>query len=643
MKGWSKTTRIGVMMALDTVFLVIELGVGYYVSSLALIADAFHMLNDIISLAVGLWAVTLARKESNDRYSYGWLRAEILGAFFNATFLIGLCVTIVLEAIQRFFDPPDISSPEIVLIVGCFGLVSNLVGFWVLGGHGHSHGPGGDLEAGHDHEHGHGHSEHNHVHDEQGQEDGVAAVDDDVDSCPDEDEEANAETSPLSPDTRRIAFSALHHAHERSDSRGSARSRGTGGVRGRANSGRRIKTTINDISIHPASFRNDIREIIAASRSRNVDDDEIYSDDTTTVGDNTPANTSSSSKGSRGTKATERTPLIGGDESNSFFSKKSSAGSGKYGGAAVPGDGQDENHDLAHSHDQDGAHGHNDNHAHPYHHGRRRDSHGGHHHNEPRDPSKAGGHSHGDMGMNAMVLHVIGDALGNIGVIVTALIIWKTTWTYRMYADPVVSLFITLIILKSAIPLTKATSKILLQATPDHINVNDIREDIQDLDDILSCHHIHVWQLSDTQIVASLHIEVAFPITDNGGERYMGLARRVRKCLHGYGIHSATIQPEFRVGLGGDHAGDHAVFGDRLPTSAPAHATTFTTPATATTSTAKAAGSDVAAGGPSCLLDCVDDCEAQGCCSVASRTGSRTGSPPGSSANSEHGGHAHTH
>ncbi|KAL1914074.1 Zinc resistance conferring protein [Sporothrix stenoceras] len=602
MKGWSKTTRIGVMMALDTVFLFIELGVGYYVSSLALIADAFHM----------------------------WLRAEILGAFFNATFLIGLCVTIVLEAIQRFFDPPDISNPEIVLIVGCFGLASNLVGFWVLGGHGHSHGPSGDLEAGHGHDHGHAHGEHSHSHDEHGQEDGAADAVDDADSCPDEDEEANAETTPLSPDTRRIAFSGLNHGHERSDSRGSARSRGNGSVRGRANSGRRIKTTINDISIHPASFRNDIREIIAASQSRNVEEEEVDNDDTTIVGDG------NANGASNGSSATERTPLIGGD-SPSSISKKSS---GKYGGAAAP--------DHDHGHDHDGTHSHNDSHDHAHHHARRRDSHGGHHHNEPRDPSSAHGHSHGDMGMNAMVLHVIGDALGNIGVIVTALIIWKTEWKYRMYADPIVSLFITLIILKSAIPLTKATSKILLQATPDHININDIREDIQDLEGILSCHHIHVWQLSDTQIVASLHIEVAFPITDNGGERYMGLARRVRKCLHGYGIHSATIQPEFRVGLGdASHAGNHTVFGDSIPTSAPAYATTSTTPATATSSTAKAAGIDVAAGGPSCLLDCVDDCEAQGCCSVASRTGSRTGSPPGSppgsSANSEHGGHSHSH
>ncbi|CAK7231720.1 Zinc resistance conferring protein [Sporothrix eucalyptigena] len=626
MKSWSKKTRIAIMMVLDTIFLAIELGVGYYVQSLALIADAFHMLNDIISLAVGLWAVNLARKESNDRYSYGWLRAEILGAFFNATFLIGLCVTIVLEAIQRFFDPPDISNPEVVLLVGCFGLASNLLGFWVLGGHGHSHGPV-DLEAGHDHDHAHADGEHDHSHGQHGQEDG--AHDDDADSCPDEDEEANEaneNASPLDPDTRRIAFSGLNNpGHERSNSRGSARSRGTG-VRGRANSGRRIPTNINDISIHPASFRNDIREIIAAQTTRNVADDEVDSDDVTAVDDATPG---SGADASRESAATERTPLIGGAKVG-FNGSKSSP---KYGGAGKNGS----------------SHSHNDNHTHEHHHARRRDSHGGHHHNAPRDANNAGshGHSHGDMGMNAMVLHVIGDALGNIGVIITALVIWKTTWKYRMYADPIVSLFITLIILKSAIPLTKAASKILLQATPDHININDIREDIQDLEGILSCHHVHVWQLSDSQIIASLHIEVAFPISDHGGERYMNLARRVRKCLHGYGIHSATIQPEFRVGLGDGQSGhDHSHGADghdhsHLPTTAPTPATTFTSPATAISSTAKTAALDVNAGGPSCLLDCVDDCEAQGCCSITSRTASRTGSPPGSSGNSEHGGHTH--
>lgn len=618
MKGWSKTTRISVMMALDTVFLAIELGVGYYVSSLALIADAFHMLNDIISLAVGLWAVNLAGKESNDRYSYGWLRAEILGAFFNATFLIGLCVTIVLEAIQRFFDPPEITNPEIVLIVGCFGLASNILGFWVLGGHGHSHGPGegghdhDDHDHEHDHDHDHSHS-HDHGHGAHAHADGTTH-DDDADSCPDEGEEANEEARALLPEAaRNPAFSNLGgHGHGRSDSRSSARSRGT--TRGRANSSRRIPTTINDISIHPASFRNDIREIIAASQLRNTEDDEDSDD--ATVGDASAA----FGGDSQAPGATETTPLIGNSKTAKYIPEN-----------------------AGHSHSHGASHSHNESHSHVHHHGARarRDSHGGHHHNEPRSASGGHGHSHGDMGMNAMVLHVIGDMLGNIGVIVTALIIWKTNWKYRMYADPIVSLFITLIILKTALPLTKATSKILLQATPDHIDINDIREDIEDLDGVLSCHHVHVWQLSDTQIVASLHIEVAFPISEHGGEKYMALARRVRKCLHGFGIHSATIQPEFRIEAGAAHGHDHDH--DHLPGPSTAASTTSTSAALATASTAHPGGVDISGGGPSCLLDCVDDCVGKGCCSINSRAASRTGSPPGSSGNSEHGGHSHAH
>jgi zinc transporter 1 len=198
------------------------------------------------------------------------------------------------------------------------------------------------------------------------------------------------------------------------------------------------------------------------------------------------------------------------------------------------------------------------------------------------------------MGMRAMVLHVIGDALGNVGVIITALIIWLTDWPGKYYADPAVSLFITLIILRSTIPLTVATAKILLQATPDHLIVEDIKADLEDIPGIVSCHHVHIWQLSDTQIVASMHIRVAFPITEEGGtERYMEVTRQAKKCLHAYGIHSATIQPEFQVGdfKGGldgvDEEGDdeRGLAKDRAR-----------------------------AGSNACLLGCVDDCENEGCC-----------------------------
>jgi zinc transporter 1 len=64
------------------------------------------------------------------------------------------------------------------------------------------------------------------------------------------------------------------------------------------------------------------------------------------------------------------------------------------------------------------------------------------------------GHSHsGSMNMRALVLHVLGDALGNVGVIATGLVIWKTSWSFKFYFDPVISLVITVIIFSSALPL----------------------------------------------------------------------------------------------------------------------------------------------------------------------------------------------
>ena len=64
------------------------------------------------------------------------------------------------------------------------------------------------------------------------------------------------------------------------------------------------------------------------------------------------------------------------------------------------------------------------------------------------------GHSHGgSMNMRALLLHVLGDALGNVGVIATGLIIWLTSWSFKYYCDPVISLVITAIIFHSALPL----------------------------------------------------------------------------------------------------------------------------------------------------------------------------------------------
>lgn len=427
-------------------------------------------------------------------------------------FLIALCLSILLEAVTRFIDPPEVGNPKLILIVGSLGLASNLVGFLVLGGHGHSHGHEDEHEG------------HVHEHDEiDAAEEGRAAINIDarevtggVHDEPPLITQVNRETSRSRSDTLERRQSRL------STQSGEAHRRRTSSLR------RNRLSNIEDMSIHPASFRQDI---IAASRPQ-LESSSSDSEDPATE-----------------TEPNEETPLI-----KDGTPGRKTAG-GEYGPSCTRRQ-------------------------------RRRDSglHRHHNHNKPKKSGKSHGHSHGDMGMNGMILHVLGDALGNVGVIITALIIWLTDWPGRFYADPAVSLFITLIILRSALPLTFATSKILLQATPDHIDVPDLRKDIENLPGVVSCHHVHIWQLSDTKIVASMHIQVAFPISAEGGERYMELARAARQCLHAYGIHSATIQPEFC--LDEDH--DHGLAATLRP-------------------------DDIAA--DVCLLECVDDCVGQGCCS----------------------------
>ncbi|KAI1259499.1 cation efflux protein [Xylariaceae sp. FL1019] len=557
--AWSKSTRISIMLAIDIAFFLVELISGFMVHSLALMADAFHMLNDIISLIIGLWAVTVAKRATTDRFSYGWVRAEILGAFFNAVFLIALCISIILEAVTRFFEPQEVSNPVLILIVGCCGLASNLVGFLVLGGHGHSHGHSHGDDHGHEHVHQHdevtaaeeGRSNPAHdIRDESGR---IADVLPEVVVARTQDPDYNIETP------RRFQF-------RRSASRrksGSPKSPVSRGERRRTSSLKHSRfASIDGLSIHPASFRQDI---IDQSRSAQSDND---TDESSVDGGRSGAAVRDEE-----TVVDENTPLIAN-------------GGGKNNGAL----------------------------GHP-----RRDSavHADHHHNKPKSKSKKGhGHSHADMGMNGMILHVIGDALGNVGVIVTALIIWLTEWPGRYYADPAVSLFITLIILRSAIPLTKASSKVLLQATPDHINLQEIREDIQNLPGVVSCHHVHIWQLSDTKVVASLHVQVDFPVSDESGERYMKLAKLARRCLHAHGIHSATIQPEFCLDQNCSHVGEQSFDGHASPTQ----------------------GATKGEPRDGCLLDCVDDCADQGCCTQqAAATSSRR-----SSHSTAHG-HDHDH
>ncbi|KAF9785529.1 cation efflux protein [Thelephora terrestris] len=450
--AWSRSSKIIFLLFLDVIFFFVELIAGYAVGSLALVADAFHMLNDVMSLVVALYAIRLsAKSEADDRYTYGWHRAEILAALVNGVFLLALCFSVSLEALERFFSAPEITNPKLVVIVGSFGLASNIIGLFLF----------------HEHGHGHGHDSHDH-----------------------------SDTSSLIKSSRASLDRGSATATPRTRSPVRVQERqpqpSVGHRRSQSIPVRQSTDSFIEPYGHPATLRESF--IIAADEMRKA-----RSPSPPPRGHaNTFPTTTEESGRDRNSRShhsvipqvhepevdvDETVPLIrhGGADSQAEDSLK-----GKSAGGA---------------------------------------------------PSH--GHDHGSMNMKAILLHVLGDALGNVGVIATGLIIWQTTWSFKYYFDPVISLVITMIIFSSAMPLVRSTAYILLQGVPSNIALGEVRKAILQVKGVLDLHDLHVWQLSETKVVASVHISASRDYD------FMHVAAQIQEALHHCGIHSATIQPEY--------------------------------------------------------------------------------------------------
>ncbi|KAG5954020.1 hypothetical protein E4U57_004921 [Claviceps arundinis] len=269
-----------------------SLEAGLYTHSLALIADAFHYLSDVVGFAVALVALMVSERSEPppQEYTYGWQRATLLGAFFNAVFLLALGVSILVQAIERFADSPHIHQPKIVFIIGCVGLGLNLLVMSFL----------------HEHDHDHGHM-----------------------PC---------HSSPQ-------AHGPGEHSHRK--------------------------------NVH-------------------LDDDGMF-------------------------------PLADAGQGDIEAGRKFV-----------------------------------------------KSQHYGHKHLTVKiaRPGK-------DLGLVGVFVHVVGDAINNVGVIIAALIIWRTDSPSRYYADPAVGVFIAIMIFLTALPLTKSSGSILLQIAPEGVDLGDVKHDIE--------------------------------------------------------------------------------------------------------------------------------------------------------------------
>ncbi|KNE67117.1 cation diffusion facilitator family transporter [Allomyces macrogynus ATCC 38327] len=427
----SRTGRISCMLAMTATFCVAQLIIGHLTGSVALVADAFHMLSDALSLVVAIYAIKLAKKTVyRANFSYGWQRAEIVGALFNGVFLLALCFSIVMEVIDRLLSPRAIENPRQVLYVGCVGLGVNIIGLFLFHEHAHAHGHGHS----HGHSHGHGHGHHHDQHKTT------------IPAAPKE---------PLLSKSPRVANRTL-------------------------------------------SIPSGV-ELVDATRS-----------------------TSPSS----GVQVTRCGPVVTIDPTPSIREHGSPRSESLSIGPAAP----------AHadcSSDSDIESGHH------------------HHHHHDHDHDHGHGHSHGNMNMHGVFLHVLGDALGSVAVIISAALAWglgsgpdgTDVPRWVLYVDPLVSLIITALILFSTIPLVRRSAGVLLQVAPTYIDLDSVRTALTEVDGVVDVHELHVWELADAKLVATLHVAVRS--VSRLDEHYGVVATRIKQVLHSFGCHSTTIQPEF--------------------------------------------------------------------------------------------------
>ncbi|KAJ3212598.1 hypothetical protein HDU67_003705 [Dinochytrium kinnereticum] len=521
----SRERRIIALGALTSTIFVLELVVGYATGSIALVSDSFHMLSDVLALAIGWYAIRLSqRKTYGERLTYGYQRAEILGALTNGVFLIALCFTLIIEAIQRLIEPADIGNPTLVLIVGCVGLVNNVVGLIMF----HDH-------SGHDHNHGHSHGGHKHSHGTHKHSHNLPSNSHDTLEEP---QSVNGEVMLVETSSR---------SDQQKPQIGSYRS------------DRASSSTSNILTTPTLLYSAQTRAAVMAA-AESLNNSSL-----------SQTNESMITQRSQETSTGERdTSVFLSTNCESKLSKVGLHSRAEAGYVAEP-DASDHTQSdirvIVHadslpatitainaapcrdSHDEDLDHG----------------SLNG---SISRTVKKA---KDGDLNMRSIFLHVAGDALGSVGVVISALVLMFGTGEWRHYVDPIVSLMITGIILHSAIPLVQSASFIMLQVAPVSVPIEKVKREIAKVPGVIAVHDFHVWGLSDSKSVASVHILISdksyrHPSATTAGPNneqnrvesegveskledlspsYMDIATSVKELLHRYGVHSTTVQPEF--------------------------------------------------------------------------------------------------
>jgi zinc transporter 2 len=155
--------KLIVAASLCILFMITEAVGGIMAGSLAILTDAAHLASDLAGFLISVFALWLTSRKPTNKLSYGFHRAEIIGALLSVFMIWAVTGVLIWEAVQRIQDPQPVDG-RLMLIIAGIGFVVNTIMAYVLhgGGHGHSHGDEA-AESHHEHEH---EEEHHHEHEE---------------------------------------------------------------------------------------------------------------------------------------------------------------------------------------------------------------------------------------------------------------------------------------------------------------------------------------------------------------------------------------------------------------------------------------------------------------------------------------------
>jgi cobalt-zinc-cadmium efflux system protein len=143
-------------------------------------------------------------------------------------------------------------------------------------------------------------------------------------------------------------------------------------------------------------------------------------------------------------------------------------------------------------------------------------------------------HAH-SLNARGAYLHVLGDLLGSVGTVLAAVIV---RWTGWLAADPIASLIVTLLVMRSAWQLVRESVDVLLESTPSHISLGAVRERLEAIPGVDSVHDLHVWTVTSGVVAMSAHAVVQHP------DQNQGVLERAVDAMRQFGIAHVTVQLE---------------------------------------------------------------------------------------------------